>query len=106
MSFSESNISNLTRLQLELKIIERGRKIFDTIQSQKPSLFKKSTWMGKVMEGAMAESAFKTNLFRFVDVFPCLHTQTVLKDHILAYLSGKEVPWGVGPNSTQFLAVW
>lgn len=44
------------------------------------------------MDWAMAREAFKTQLFRFVDVFPVLGTDQEIARHLAEYLEGVEVP--------------
>ncbi len=70
---------------LNEKIIARGREIFTEIAGEKPSLFDKSAWMGKVMEWAMHDPHFKETLFRFVDVFPSLSSRKALSEHVHEY---------------------
>jgi RHH-type transcriptional regulator, proline utilization regulon repressor / proline dehydrogenase / delta 1-pyrroline-5-carboxylate dehydrogenase len=81
------------------KIVSRGKEFFRAIQGEKPSLFDKGAWMGKVMDWSMQNEHFKTQIFRFVDVFPSLTTNKLLTDHIREYFGeGKDMPpvlsWG------------
>lgn len=85
---------------LNLKIIECGKEFFGSIQDEKPSLFNKKHWIGKVMDRIMESEDFKVQLFRFVDVFPYLSTSESLTRHIREYFGDKrhDVPdvlrWG------------
>ncbi|UFS70124.1 L-glutamate gamma-semialdehyde dehydrogenase [Geomonas sp. RF6] len=84
---------------LNEKIISRGKEFFATISGEKPSLFNKGAWMGKVMDWSMQNEQFKVQMFRFVDVFPSLTTSRLLTDHIKEYFGGEqEMPpvlsWG------------
>lgn len=86
-------------IDLNKKIISRGKEIFNTIQGEKPSLFNKAAWMGKIMDWAMQNEHFKVQMFRFVDVFPALTTNKLLTDHIREYFGEeKDMPpvlsWG------------
>jgi RHH-type proline utilization regulon transcriptional repressor/proline dehydrogenase/delta 1-pyrroline-5-carboxylate dehydrogenase len=72
------------------RIAARGRELFASIAGEKPSLFDKGTWMGKVMDWSMRNEQFKVRLFRFVDVFPSLTTGKLLTDHIRNYFGGEE----------------
>ncbi len=75
------------------KIVSRGKEMFTSISGEKPSLFNKGAWMGKVMDWSMSNESFKVQIFRFVDVFPSLTTPKLLSDHITEYFgSGNDMP--------------
>ncbi|WP_298437021.1 L-glutamate gamma-semialdehyde dehydrogenase [Geobacter sp.] len=76
--------------ELNARIIARGKEFFAAIAGQKPSLFNKGTWMGKVMEWCMQNEEFKIRMFRFVDVFPSLTTGKLLTEHIREYFGAEE----------------
>lgn len=76
--------------ELNAKIVARGKDFFSTISGEKPSLFDKGAWMGKVMDWSMQNEQFKIQMFRFVDVFPSLTTSKLLTDHIREYF-GEEM---------------
>lgn len=82
-------------------IARRGRQLFQHIQDRKPSVFNKSRWTGKLMDWSMRNESFKTNLFRFVDVFPSIRTGKSLARHVREYFieSGGQIPsfmrWGI-----------
>lgn len=85
--------------ELNNQIIARGKEIFNAIRDEKPSLFDKNAWMGKVMDWSMRNEQFKTQVFRFVDVFPTLTTNKLLTSHIREYFGEeKDMPpvlsWG------------
>lgn len=78
---------------LNTKIINRGKEFFSTISGEKPSLFNKGAWMGKVMDWSMQNEQFKIQMFRFVDAFPSLTTSKLLTDHIREYFGEeKDMP--------------
>ncbi|MDD2310391.1 MAG: L-glutamate gamma-semialdehyde dehydrogenase [Desulfuromonadaceae bacterium] len=78
---------------LNSKIINRGRDFFASISGEKPSLFNKGAWMGKVMDWSMKNEQFKIQMFRFVDAFPSLTTGKLLTDHIREYFGDeKDMP--------------
>lgn len=84
---------------LDERIIECGESFFRTIKNEKPVLFNKSKWIGKVLDWSMTNEAFKVNLFRFVDVFPSLKSAKSLTKHINEYFGeDKNMPpivkWG------------
>ncbi len=76
-----------------VKAIERGKEMFSSISGEKPSLFNKAAWMGKVMDWSMQNEQFKVQIFRFVDTFPSLTTPKLLTDHITEYFGEeKDMP--------------
>jgi RHH-type transcriptional regulator, proline utilization regulon repressor / proline dehydrogenase / delta 1-pyrroline-5-carboxylate dehydrogenase len=78
---------------LNTKIISRGKAFFSTVAGEKPSLFNKGAWMGKVMDWSMQNEQFKIQMFRFVDAFPSLTTGKLLTDHIREYFGEeKDMP--------------
>jgi len=86
--------------EIEPQIITRGKDFFASISGEKPSLFNKAHWTGKVMDWCMKNEDFKVQLFRFVDVFPYLTTGKLLTRHIQEYFGAgdKDIPtvlkWG------------
>ncbi len=83
----------MTNSELNDRIVARGREMFASISGDKPSLFDKGAWMGRVMDWSMKNESFKIQLFRFVDVFPSLTAGKLLTDHIREYFGEeKELP--------------
>jgi RHH-type proline utilization regulon transcriptional repressor/proline dehydrogenase/delta 1-pyrroline-5-carboxylate dehydrogenase len=86
--------------ELDSKIIAQGKEFFTSISKETPSLFNKAKWTGRVMDWCMKHEDFKVQLFRFVDVFPCLTTDKSLGNHIQEYFGGdnQDIPavlrWG------------
>ncbi len=74
----------------EKEIVAVGREIFDKMKGQKPSVFNKDWWSGKVMELSMKDEAFKVEMFRFVDVFPTLKDHVQVAEHIQEYFCRPE----------------
>lgn len=83
---------NLPPENLDELIIARGKYCFARMQGQKPSLFDKSRWIGKMMDVVLRNENFKVQLFRFIDVFPSLKTSKLLSDHIREYFSDQDLP--------------
>jgi RHH-type transcriptional regulator, proline utilization regulon repressor / proline dehydrogenase / delta 1-pyrroline-5-carboxylate dehydrogenase len=75
---------------LEERVKEVGLQIYSLIGDQVPSLFDQKRWKGKIMEWAMKDEAFKVQLFRFVDVLPCLKTDELVVRLLNEYFSGLE----------------
>ncbi len=80
----------MEKQQLEAKIIERGKEFFTCIGNEKPSIFNKNWWTGKVMDWSMKNEDFKLQLFRFIDVLPYLTNEKTLGQHIEEYFSNNE----------------
>ena len=85
----------------EEEIKRVGRDIFDRMQGQTPSVFRKDWWSGKMMEWSMKDEDFKVEMFRFVDVFPTLKDAVQLAEHMQEYFcrEGQDFPssfqWGL-----------
>ena len=73
---------------------EIGHDLFKRMKGQKPGVFNKAWWQGQVMEWSMRDEDFKTEMFRFVDVFPVLKTPDDVYRHLEEYLMrpGLKVP--------------
>ena len=78
----------------EARIQALGAALLKRAQGAQPSLFNKAWWQGQVMAWSMKEPDFKTEMFRFVDVFPSLESPEEIHKHLEEYLlrPGLEVP--------------
>jgi RHH-type proline utilization regulon transcriptional repressor/proline dehydrogenase/delta 1-pyrroline-5-carboxylate dehydrogenase len=76
--------------ELNDRIVSRGRKFFRTLEGEKPSLFNKDHWVGKMMAWSVSHPEFRTEMLRFVDVFPCLSNPALVKQHIAEYFSHED----------------
>ena len=70
----------------ETRIREIGNDLFGRMKGETPGLFDKAWWSGQILEWAMKDPVFKTEMFRFVDVFPILTTPEEIARHIQEYL--------------------
>jgi RHH-type transcriptional regulator, proline utilization regulon repressor / proline dehydrogenase / delta 1-pyrroline-5-carboxylate dehydrogenase len=77
-------------VDLNERIIARGRALFAAISGEKPSLFSSSTWTGRVIDWCLRNEEFRTGLFRFVDVFPVLKNQQQITAHLHQYFGEEE----------------
>lgn len=76
---------------LEKAVGAWGKKIFSLMESAgAPSLFTKKGLQGAMMDWAMRDEHFKTQLFRFVDVLPSLTSSSEISRHFREYLEGEE----------------
>jgi RHH-type proline utilization regulon transcriptional repressor/proline dehydrogenase/delta 1-pyrroline-5-carboxylate dehydrogenase len=73
---------------LQSEIEQRGRKIFALIDKFQGStaVFRRNDFYGRLMEWSMKDEAFKTQMFRFVDVLPTLTSSTDVVKHLAEYL--------------------
>jgi RHH-type proline utilization regulon transcriptional repressor/proline dehydrogenase/delta 1-pyrroline-5-carboxylate dehydrogenase len=81
-------------LQTEPRVRETARRIFSLIGDQKPSVFRQDYWSGRVMEWSLANPAFKTQMFRFVDVLPSLGSSESVARHVQEYLGDQDLELG------------
>ena len=82
--------SQMDTLSMEDKIQHLGREIFKRVKSSGSSFFDRSFWSSKLMEVGMKNEKLKTELFRFVDVLPTLHSDDQLARHIQEYFGNFE----------------
>jgi len=59
--------------------------------AETPALFSKKGFYGALMEWAMRDERFKTQLFRFVDVLPTLTSSQEITRHLNEYLGEEQV---------------
>jgi RHH-type proline utilization regulon transcriptional repressor/proline dehydrogenase/delta 1-pyrroline-5-carboxylate dehydrogenase len=77
---------------LETAIKAKGEKLFALMDQQPPpALFSKKGAYARLMEWSMKDPAFKTQLFRFVDVLPTLSSSAEIVRHLQEYLGDKAV---------------
>src|SRR5436190_13914585 len=79
-------------VELETSIREYGEKMFALMDAaEPPSLFSRKGFYGALMEWAMRDEHFKTQLFRFVDVLPMLKGSSEVSRHLKEYLGDDQV---------------
>lgn len=90
---------------LQSQIEAKGQEIFKTVGGDSQSLFNKDWWYGKIMDWSMRNPAFKTQMFRFVDVLPTLNSGSDVARHLKEYFAeeGDSLPsvfnFGLGLGS-------
>ena len=79
---------------IENKVLAFGRELQDLMKDQVPSVFDRRHWEGRILDWAMGDPDFKTDLFRFVDVLPSLSSTKQIASHVREYLlkEGRELP--------------
>ena len=78
--------------ELERDVATLARVIAELGEDERSRVFAMSWWSDRVMDWAMARPAFKTQLFRFVDVFPALRSDAEVARHVGEYFDGVDVP--------------
>ena len=82
---------------MDVAAIERdtqalARRIAEMGEGERSRVFRMSWWSDRMMDWAMSRPDFKTQLFRFVDVFPALDGNDDIARHIAEYFDGVGVP--------------
>jgi RHH-type proline utilization regulon transcriptional repressor/proline dehydrogenase/delta 1-pyrroline-5-carboxylate dehydrogenase len=90
----------MSQSELEDRIRACGLQFFASIGDERPSLFDKSAWSGKIMDACMQNDRFKLQLFRFIDVLPTLTTTDSFGRHLEEYFAGQDtlpavLKWGL-----------
>jgi RHH-type proline utilization regulon transcriptional repressor/proline dehydrogenase/delta 1-pyrroline-5-carboxylate dehydrogenase len=73
-----------------------ARQIAALGAAEQAGIFGLSGWTEKALNLAMANPAHKTQLFRFVDVFPACHDSADIMRHIEEYFGGSDGPALIG----------
>ena len=77
---------------IETAVRALGDQLFALMDAHPtPGIFSKKGAYARIMEWAMKDPAFKTQLFRFVDVLPSLNSSTEIVRHLQEYLGDKAV---------------
>ena len=78
--------------QIEAAVRAEGEKLFALMDAHPvPGIFSKKGAYARLMEWSMKDPAFKTQLFRFVDVLPSLNSSAEIVRHLQEYLGDKAV---------------
>ncbi len=84
-------MTSTTALQPEIERV--GRKLFDQIDAERSSRqFRRHDFYTQLLDWSMRDEAFKTQLFRFVDVLPALRSSEEVIRHLSEYLKDADVP--------------
>ncbi|HZA75243.1 MAG TPA: proline dehydrogenase family protein, partial [Acidimicrobiales bacterium] len=78
--------------EVERDTVTLARRIADLGTGRRTRVFRSSWWSDRVMDWAMERRGFKTQLFRFVDVFPALSGAPEVARHLSEYFDGVDVP--------------
>lgn len=76
----------------EDEVTALARQIADLGAGEAASVFKMSWWSERMLAWAMADPAFRTQLFRLVDVFPATTGDADALRHLHEYFGGPDAP--------------
>ena len=82
---------------LEQRTFEIGRELLEETRRHQVSAFSGRFWSDRLIAWALKDPAFKTQLFRFIDVFPVLNRPQSIHQHLVEYLRqpGVQLPPGL-----------
>ena len=69
-----------------------AHRIADLGAGERSAIVQSSWWSERMLEWAMSHPSFKTQLFRFVDVFPATVDDADVLRHLEEYFEGADVP--------------
>jgi RHH-type proline utilization regulon transcriptional repressor/proline dehydrogenase/delta 1-pyrroline-5-carboxylate dehydrogenase len=77
---------------LESAVSAIARQLAELGAGERSKVFRMTWWSERMLDWAMARPEFKTQLFRFVDVFPALAGNDDVAGHLAEYFEGIPVP--------------
>ncbi len=85
---------------LETRIHRIGCQINSVIAGKVPSFFDQQKWKGRLLEWAMKDETFRTQLLRFIDVLPALKSDSQIIQILKEYFTKKAntpafIEWGI-----------
>ena len=78
----------MTTSRFESEVQALARRIAEGGRREHAHVYRMSWWTDRTLEWAMRHPAFKTQLFRFVDVFPACHDDEDVLRHLEEYFEG------------------
>src|SRR5919198_368440 len=72
---------------LQSEIEQRGRRIFELVETHPESLLSKAGFYQRLMTLSMRDEQLKLQLFRFVDVLPSLRSSGEIVEHLQEYFA-------------------
>ncbi len=84
-------------IAIDPDVYRLGLQLLELARAGKAGIFSSKFYSDKLMNWSMKDEAFKVQLFRFVDVFPMLHTPEQIHEHLEDYLTqpGVTLPPGM-----------
>ncbi len=83
--------------ELDRRTMEIGSRLLAAARNHRKGLFSSSFWSDQLVAWTMKDAGFRTQLFRFIDVFPMLRTPDQVHDYLTDYLGqpGVTLPMGL-----------
>jgi RHH-type transcriptional regulator, proline utilization regulon repressor / proline dehydrogenase / delta 1-pyrroline-5-carboxylate dehydrogenase len=78
--------------QFERDVQDLARRIAEAGASERTRVYHLTFWTDRLLDWAMDHPDFKTQLFRFVDVFPACRSDADVARHLEEYFADAEVP--------------
>ena len=80
---------------LNSRIVATGMELLEGLAGEKPSVFERGRWAGRIIDWSLRNDDFRTRMLRFVDVFPSLSTPELLARHLKEYFGDLDgqLPW-------------
>ena len=72
---------------LQPRVLEIGGRLLAGTRKHRKGLFSAAFWSDQLVAWTMKDAAFRTQLFRFIDVFPMLRSPELVHDYLNDYLS-------------------
>ncbi|MBI4774236.1 MAG: proline dehydrogenase family protein, partial [Deltaproteobacteria bacterium] len=73
-------------MELEARIRQIGERMFSYMEEKKPSLWSPGWWKSRLLEQCFRNDEFKTQVLRFIDVYPVLRGAESTTRHLQEYL--------------------
>ena len=82
---------------LQQRTLEIGGRVLAGARKHRKGLFSAGFWSDQLVSWTMKDPSFRTQLFRFIDVFPMLRSPEQIHDYLSDYLSqpGVTLPMGL-----------
>src|SRR5207248_3454542 len=90
-----SNFDGVTSV-LDREATALAMRIAELGEGEEASVYRMSWWSDRMLGWAMSHPSFKTQLFRFVDVFPATTDDADVLRHIDEYFEGGDTPKVMG----------
>jgi len=81
----------MTSHETEQEIFRLGREVIEVMDRHRPHLWEGEWWYEQLLRRAVSDEALKTQVLRFVDVFPMLQDEEALVSHFRDYFGGEEL---------------
>jgi RHH-type proline utilization regulon transcriptional repressor/proline dehydrogenase/delta 1-pyrroline-5-carboxylate dehydrogenase len=81
----------MTSHETEQEIHNLGRDLIEVMDRHRPHLWEGEWWYEQLLRRAVTDEVLKTQVLRFVDVFPLLQDEEALVSHFRDYFGGEDL---------------